>query len=174
MDIYVYSRQALDAARPHDVPHLVISITSSPDDVASLRSHPARLGVLRLSFPDVELPSELYAEGVLFSREHATQVWAFVEEHRAKVERIIVHCDAGKSRSPAVAAALARVLDGDDASTFGGRYHASSAARGFARQSVEARPAAAKAAIAQNRIAAWKSWFFRSQPVMMSPPNAPK
>ena len=43
-------------------------------------------------------------------------------EHRAKVERSIVHCDAGKSRSPGVAAALARVLDGDDASYFGGRY----------------------------------------------------
>ena len=33
-----------------------------------------------------------------------------------------MHCDAGKSRSPAVAAALARVLDGDDAHFFGGRY----------------------------------------------------
>lgn len=122
MEIYVYSRQALDAAAPHEVAHIVISITSSVGDVASLRSNPARLGVLRLSFPDVEAASELYPEGVLFSREHAKQVWAFVEAHRSNVERIIVHCDAGKSRSPAVAAALARVLDGDDASYFGGRY----------------------------------------------------
>jgi predicted protein tyrosine phosphatase len=33
-----------------------------------------------------------------------------------------VHCDAGVSRSPAVAAALARVLKGDDAEYFAGRY----------------------------------------------------
>jgi predicted protein tyrosine phosphatase len=122
MDIFVYSRQALDAAAPHEVPHVVISITSSPDDVARLRNNGARLGVLRLAFPDVEVASELHAEGTLFSREHAERLWAFVAEHRATVERIIVHCDAGKSRSPAVAAALARVLDGDDASYFGGRY----------------------------------------------------
>jgi hypothetical protein len=30
MDFYVYSRYALDAARPHEVPHVIISITSSP------------------------------------------------------------------------------------------------------------------------------------------------
>ena len=122
MDIFVYSRQALEAAAPHEVPHIVISITSSPDDVARLRRNAACLGVLRLAFPDVEVASELHPENALFSREHAERLWSFVKEHRAKVERIIVHCDAGKSRSPAVAAALARVLDGDDASYFGGRY----------------------------------------------------
>jgi predicted protein tyrosine phosphatase len=122
MEIYVYSRQALEAAAPHEVPHIVISITSSPGDQARLRNNGARLGVLRLSFPDVEVASELHPEGELFSREHAAQVWRFVEEHRSKMERIIVHCDAGKSRSPAVAAALARILDGDDAAYFGGRY----------------------------------------------------
>lgn len=122
MDLYVYSRQGLDAAAPHEVPHIVVSITSSPDDVASLRKNHLRVGVLRLAFPDVEVASEAHEEGVLFSREQAIQVWSFVQEHRSKVERIIVHCDAGKSRSPAVAAAVARVLNGDDAEFFGGRY----------------------------------------------------
>lgn len=122
MDIFVYSRQALDAAAPHEVPHVVISITSSPDDVARLRNNAACLGVLRLAFPDVEAASELHPESTLFSKQHAERLWSFVEEHRAKVSRIIVHCDAGKSRSPAVAAALARLLDGADASYFGGRY----------------------------------------------------
>jgi predicted protein tyrosine phosphatase len=41
---------------------------------------------------------------------------------RATIERIVVHCDAGASRSPAVGAALARVLNGDDAEFFAGRY----------------------------------------------------
>jgi hypothetical protein len=39
MDLFVYSRHALDAARPHEVPHIIISITSSPDDVARLRAN---------------------------------------------------------------------------------------------------------------------------------------
>jgi predicted protein tyrosine phosphatase len=122
MEIFVYSRSGLDAARPHEVPHVVISITSSPDDVARLRKNPACVGVLRLSFPDVETASELHPEERLFSRDHATTIWSFVQQHRSAIERIVVHCDAGVSRSAAVAAALARTLDGDDAQFFAGRY----------------------------------------------------
>ena len=118
----MYSRYALDAARPHEVPHIVISITSSPDDVARLRANKMCRGVLRLSFPDADTPSDQHAEESLFSREHAMQVWTFVQRHLPEIERIVVHCDAGVSRSPAVAAALSKVLNGDDAEFFGGRY----------------------------------------------------
>ena len=119
---FVYSRSALDAARPHEVPHILISITSSPDDMARVRSNPACLGILRLSFVDAESASDQYTERDLFSREHATMIWSFVLQHRLDIERIIVHCDAGVSRSPAVGAALARVFNGSDAEFFGGRY----------------------------------------------------
>lgn len=122
MDIFVYSRRALEAARPHEVPHVVLSITSSPDDVARLRANAMCRGILRLSFPDADAPSEMYAEAELFSREQAVRIWEFVREHRPAIERIVVHCDAGVSRSPAVAAALAHVLNGDDAEYFAGRY----------------------------------------------------
>lgn len=122
MDFFVYSRNALDAARPHEVPHIIISITSSPDGVARLRANKTCRGVLRVSFPDADVPSDQHAEGVLFSREQAMKVWTFVQQHLPEIERIIVHCDAGVSRSPAVAAALARVLNDDDAEFFGGRY----------------------------------------------------
>lgn len=122
MDIFVYSRSALDAARPHEVPHVIISITSSRDDVARLRSNVMCRGVLRLAFPDAEAASSLHMDANLFSREQAEEVWGFVHQHLLEVRRIIVHCDAGLSRSPAVGAALARVLKGDDAEFFGGRY----------------------------------------------------
>ncbi len=72
IDLYVYSRAAIEMVQPHEVPHVIISITSAPDDLARLR-----------------------------------------------VPRT---CDAGMSRSPAVAAALGRVLNGDDSSFFAGRY----------------------------------------------------
>lgn len=122
MEFYVYSRSGFDAARPHEVPHVVISITSAHDDLAPVRANPARLGLLRLAFPDVEEPSARFPEESLFSAEHAAQIRAFVEQHAPYVARIVIHCDAGRSRSPAVAAALARVLTGDDAEFFGGRY----------------------------------------------------
>ena len=122
MDIFVYSRRALEAARPHEVPHVVISITSSADDVARVRSNPMCRGILRLSFVDAEAASDLYAERDLFSREQASEIWSFVEQHRSDVERIVVHCDAGLSRSPAVGAAIARMLNGTNTEFFAGRY----------------------------------------------------
>jgi predicted protein tyrosine phosphatase len=80
-----------------------------------------------LSFADARalMPgtaSDRYAERDLFSREHAMKIWSFVLQHRLDLERIVVHCDAGVSRSPAVGAALARVFNGSDAELFGGRY----------------------------------------------------
>jgi len=122
MDIFVYSRSALEAVRPHKVAHVVISITSSPKDVARLRPNTMCRGVLRLSFPDADVPSARYPEANLFSREQATKIWTFVQQHLFESQSIIVHCDAGVSRSSAVAAALARVLNDDDAEFFGGRY----------------------------------------------------
>ena len=104
------------------MPHVIISITSSPDDVARLRSTPACRGILRLAFLDADAASDSHAEAALFSEEHAARVWSFVREHRAGIERIIVHCDAGMSRSPAVAAAISKALTGDDTEFFGGRY----------------------------------------------------
>jgi predicted protein tyrosine phosphatase len=121
MELFVYSRSAFEAVRPHDVPHVVISITSSTADIARVRDNPFRRDILRLSFPDADAASALFAERDLFSREHASSIWTFIRRHK-DIERVIVHCDAGISRSAAVAAALARVLNGSDAEFFGGRY----------------------------------------------------
>lgn len=121
MDLFVYSRRALEAVQPHEVPHVVVSITSAPDDVARIRQNEHCRGVLRLAFVDADAPSEQFSAADLFSADHARQIWDFVVRHR-DVARIVVHCDAGMSRSPAVAAALARVLTGDDREYFAGRY----------------------------------------------------
>jgi len=121
MDLFVYSRRALEAVQPHEVPHVIISITSGPEDVARLRRNDQCQGVLRLWFPDADTASEEFPEAILFSPDHAREIWDFVLRHR-EVDRIVVHCDAGVSRSPAVAAALARILKDDDAEYFAGRY----------------------------------------------------
>jgi len=48
MEFFVYSRRAMEAVAPHELPHIVISITSGPEDVARLRSNERCKGVLRL------------------------------------------------------------------------------------------------------------------------------
>src|SRR6185437_7480088 len=122
MQFYVYSRLAIGMVRPHEVPHVIISITSGPEDVARLPASATCQGILRLCFADAEESSALVDEAQLFTEAQAAAIWRFVLEHREAVERVVVHCDAGFSRSPAVAAALARVMNGDDAEYFAGRY----------------------------------------------------
>ncbi len=100
---------------PHDVPHVIISITTTEGDLARLPTCDQCRGVLRLVFGDVEVAT---GHTIVFVPEHARAIWHFVEEHRAEIERVVVHCDAGLSRSPAVAAAISRCMDGDDAEFF--------------------------------------------------------
>lgn len=74
MEFIVKSRKLIESTELPGVPHVVISITTSPHDEARIPAAAACLGILRLAF--------------------------FL------------------SRSPGVAAALARVLCGDDADFF--------------------------------------------------------
>ncbi len=121
MELWVYSRPAIEGVRPHEVPHIIISITSGPQDVARFRATDRCKGILRLVFLDALEPSDAHPEELLFSREQAQQVWRFVLDH-ADVERVLVHCDAGRSRSPAVAAAIASAFNGGGDEYMGGRY----------------------------------------------------
>lgn len=117
MDFFVYSRGAFESLTPHDVPHVIISITTTIDDPARIPESEHTRGVLRLVFPDLDLPAP-DAPKDIFGLAHANAIWDFVEAHRDHVDRIILHCDAGISRSPGVAAALAKCLTGDDADYF--------------------------------------------------------
>ena len=73
---------------------------------------------MRLAFPDADSAVDGYSEDDLFGTRHADQVWDFVLGHRDEIGRVVLHCDAGLSRSPGVAAALSRVLVGDDSGFF--------------------------------------------------------
>ena len=122
MEFFIYSRPAIERVAAHEVPHVVISITTTEDDRARLPASAQCRGVLRLSFPDLENAIPGIGPDELFGSAHADQIWDFVQRHRGQISRIVLHCDAGLSRSPGVAAALARVLVGDD-SEFFQRYH---------------------------------------------------
>lgn len=66
--------------------------------------------ILRVSFSDFADPTP-FPFGELFAVEHAGAIIAFVNRW-TDVDRIVVHCLAGVSRSPAVALAIAELRGG--------------------------------------------------------------
>lgn len=119
MQFFVYSRAHIERTTPHDdATHVIISITTTAADVARLPECKSTAGVLRLSFFDLDQQLPGVTEDALFSRDHAKRIWDFIADHRASIERVIVHGDAGYSRSPAVAAALSLVIEGTDEEFF--------------------------------------------------------
>jgi predicted protein tyrosine phosphatase len=88
-------------------PYVMISI-SCVNDAATIPHREHCKDILRLEFDDVDRPIEGMNVS-LFNKEHANKILDFFEKWENKVAWMIVHCDAGLSRSPAVAAALTRV-----------------------------------------------------------------
>lgn len=95
------------------MPHLVISIADADGVHPSLPDVPTRRGLLRVAFDDVS-PKRHDSHGGERAMQpaHAQEIRAFVEAHIEEIELIVVHCEAGMCRSPAVAAALWRWLEG--------------------------------------------------------------
>lgn len=123
MDLYVYSRRAMEARAAEREPHVIISITTpgALDGLAKFRVNRFTHGVLRLEFADLDQPVGGMTEEQLFSDEQAKTIFNFVSRHvKGGVKNIAVHCDGGLSRSPGVAAALAVILKGtgEDAEFF--------------------------------------------------------
>jgi len=80
-----------------------ISISSHPDEWPELSDN-HRVGLLQLAFMDVSNPTRV---SEVISHGQAEQILDFVDTLWDEVETFLIHCDAGRSRSPAVAAAIA-------------------------------------------------------------------
>jgi predicted protein tyrosine phosphatase len=125
LSLQVLDRESV-AGLAHAEPFAVISITDPVYRHPEVPDIPECRGVLRLTFSDVD---ERFARlnvstpfVVAFSPEMARAVADFVDAHLAAgVRLIVVHCEAGMSRSAGIAAALARHHNGDDA-FFSGQY----------------------------------------------------
>lgn len=94
-----------------------ISISTFQDDWPKI-SKVKQLRLLQIAFADFDLPSDSAANDrdtplmiqpnvPAFHWTHAHKVWDFVNECWEKVDLFMVHCEAGQSRSPAIAAAIA-------------------------------------------------------------------
>ena len=92
-----------------DLPWAAIQITDPGGQWPEL-STARRRGVLQLRFPDRDAPDEAFPEPTLFSETQASEILDFVQEHQARIVRLLVHCEEGANRSAAVAAALTRVF----------------------------------------------------------------
>ena len=100
----VLSREAAERYEPSGVE---VCISISDPGAAPAQLSPAFVAVLRLAFNDIvanPAPGD-----ILFATEHAADIVRFVE-HWPHAERIVVHCNAGVSRSPGVALGLCDVF----------------------------------------------------------------
>jgi predicted protein tyrosine phosphatase len=91
----------------------VISIvdTDSPKDASILAYEDSLVGVLRLRFDDVD---DSYNKFRAITEEQARQVVDFVEGVIGRADVLVVHCEAGISRSAGTAAACSIMLGQTD------------------------------------------------------------
>ncbi len=119
MKIHVFSREEIETGVRIKPAYVVISIRNSGEPRAKVKKQAGLRGVLYLAFSGIEpmagrrLPPEIK----IFTSAQADKICAFVHRHKADVGAIVVHCEKGTSRSPAVAAAISDAL-GLDAKRF--------------------------------------------------------
>ena len=116
---------------PHKTDSAIISISTPNVDYFYLKVEPTDenrvVAILNLEFMDADCPgdNDVYGNPTtisdLMSDEDAKTVVDFVEQYKDK--RILVHCDAGISRSSAVAAAILKHYTGNDDMIFDSRWY---------------------------------------------------
>ena len=97
-----------------DSPWAAISVSTQPEEFPIL-SEINRVGLLQLSFWDVSNPKlidDARVKDKLFTEDQAQQILEFTKEVWDKIDCMLVHCEAGFCRSPAIAAALTHIYYG--------------------------------------------------------------
>lgn len=122
MKIEVTNRQNVENFGISMTPGLdfvVVSI-SCPGDRAEFTIGKGCLAILRLEFDDIDAPATVLGGHKYkpFGRGHAVQLVEFFRKWFIRAHYLIVHCDAGLSRSPAVAAAFTKMQGHDDLDYF--------------------------------------------------------
>lgn len=117
MELIVTDRASIERGIVIRDRYIVISIYDPEKPKPSIPQRAGMRAVLYIPFHDAEPTSQLDlpAEIQLMTIDDAQQIWEFVQKHRDHVGTIVCHCEQGMSRSPAVAAALSKLLgeDGD-------------------------------------------------------------
>lgn len=93
-------------------PYILISIRDPDKRPVRIRHCSLCKGFLELVFHDAE-PVEGFVptDPIIYMTDtDARTIWRFLYKYEGDYEVIVVHCEQGMSRSPAIAAALATVL----------------------------------------------------------------
>jgi predicted protein tyrosine phosphatase len=96
----VLSREDAEAYEPQ---RREVCISISDPEAEPARISPRFAAVLRLSFNDITEMGE--PTDILFAREHAAAIAQFMDSW-PNVDRVVLHCNMGVSRSPGVALGL--------------------------------------------------------------------
>lgn len=92
---------------------IIVSITDIDKEINHFADNPHIKNICRVQFDDVEIDGPNH-----ISKKDAEKIIAFVNNYIDKVDKIIVHCEAGVSRSAGVCAALMQIITGDDMDIF--------------------------------------------------------
>jgi predicted protein tyrosine phosphatase len=93
--------------------HIVISVASPNTKYPELPKSESRMGLLQLTFSDVD--KEIDNPKVsLFNQKHAKSILDFFQCYKRIIKTVICQCEAGISRSSAIAAALSKIIGQSD------------------------------------------------------------
>jgi predicted protein tyrosine phosphatase len=99
--------------------HIVISISDPDLKSAGIEIQESSVACLWLKFPDFDSKIEGYKYNHrIFNKKMAKDIWKFFQENRDQIELVVCQCEAGISRSSAVAGALAKAIGQDDSEFF--------------------------------------------------------
>ena len=111
-----------------DVSWCAIQVKTFESEPHAKISGVKRVDLLQLNFPDadsIEFTSSSLSEDEInelkknmFSDKHADQVIDFYLNNKDKCDVLMVHCLAGRCRSPAIAASLSKIETGEDSLYF--------------------------------------------------------
>ena len=116
MDFIVRDRESVEAGIIVTSSYVLISIRDPDKRKVWIPKQSGLRDVLRLEFHDAE-PADNFTfpeHIMLMTEDQARQAWSFVRKWENQVGAVVVHCEQGMSRSPAMAAALCKGMGGDD------------------------------------------------------------
>lgn len=135
MHIAITNRVIAEKVSAHiKTPHAIISITDPDSDIPTFAPNQNRISILSLQFYDLEDISDemplkdaveyvtMFGHG-LFRDNQAAEIVDFVERIKERIKGILVHCEAGVSRSAAVAAVIELILNGSNERVFQDRRY---------------------------------------------------
>jgi len=116
----VFDRFAIEQGLGTDRSCALISVYATTTSPPRLPKTANLVEALQLAFDDIEpMPDGLTLPGArLMTDEQARAIGRFASRHAGEVEVFICQCDAGVSRSAAIAAALCEAFGGDPARFF--------------------------------------------------------